>query len=133
MVETSAGLSTLVVVTLTSSGLLFDLIGSTLAVEASDGSAKETELINACASTKRSVAFPFSISVELPSLISSDVAFKTSVMFPERNTVESAPILRAGGRQNSVVAGHCLTSPWWLDTTPQGQVWSAAPLKGGWR
>lgn len=97
-------------------------------------SASDAEGISACAAAKRLVELPLTISVKFGPPISSDVSFSTSVTSPEWKTVELfSPSLRGGGRQNSVIAGHCRTSPWWLDTTPQGQVWSAAPLKAGWR
>ena len=43
------------------------------------------------------------------------------------------PNSRSGGRLGVDLAGHCRTSPWWLETTPHEHVVSAGPLKGGWR
>lgn len=75
-------------------------------------STKDAEGISACAAAKRSVPLPLTISVKLVPLTSSDVSFRTSVISPDRKTVELiSPSLRAGGRQKSVVAGHCRTSP----------------------
>lgn len=113
--------------------LPFDPTTPALEADATVESAKDAEGISACAAAKRPVTLPLTISVKFGPLISSEVSFKTSVTSPAWKTVEFSPSLRAGGRQKPVVAGHCLTSPWWLETTPHGHVWSAAPLKGGWR